>query len=218
MLKIIYGTKKKNTINKNDLYYRAYCRVLKDYKNNPEQDTKPVIKKVVFYGVKVANALKRYDIPISGKTKEDAEYNFNFANSVMSFMALLTPAELIQIFNVDKDYDGDKYETKDYFYTKSYLERIGMDKPIGEEITTLLWEYCNSDIRMFNVNVISFMSDLKRLDGQPGIMEEWAADNGIRTVSTFTDSKGKQYQLDGETGKTTRVKKPKPRYLKIVGK
>ena len=212
MLNVIYGTKKQNTINKNDLYYKAYCRVLQD--RNTDWLIK--LKRIIFYGVKVINTLGKSDTLTPDEVEEDTEYYFNLANTIINFMALLTPVELINIFPIDKEYDGNKCETKDYFYSMDYLKGIGLDKPIGEEIMNLLWEYCNNDIRMFNVNVMSFMSNIRRLQGEPGIMEEWAAGNGIRTNTMFTDSSGKQYLHDGETGKTMKVKKPKPRYLKVI--
>jgi len=60
-----------------------------------------------------------------------------------------------------------------------------------------------------------FASDLRRMDGQPGIMEQWAQENGFKTYTMHTDSKGRQYLFDKETGKTMKVRKLRPQYLKV---
>lgn len=48
------------------------------------------------------------------------------------------------------------------------------------------------------------------------MMEEWARIMGLKTYTMHTDQNGKQFLFDKETGKITRLRKPKPRYLKLV--
>ena len=74
----------------------------------------------------------------------------------------------------------------------------------------------NTEIHVFLTNLLGYASNLRRLAGQLGIMEQWAEENGIKTYSMHTDSKGKQYLFDKETGKTIKVRKPRPKYMKVI--
>jgi len=168
------------------------------------------IKKLIFYGVKAVNSI----------TDRDMKYlrsNFQFIETIQQMMGTLKPSEFVNIFPITKEYDGNRYGTKDYFYTMDYLKTLS-DEPIGEErqVMDFLWEYHNLEICLFVVNMLSIASDLRRSEGQPGIMEEWCAENGIKTYTMHTDQKGKRFVVDNETGKSFRVRKKMPRYLKLV--
>ena len=197
---------------KQELYAKAFTNTLKAYMSDEEQDVKPFIKKMIYYGVKTVNTMNDR----KATTLEDAERDFKYAEIIKTFMGPLTPEEFVNIFPITKDYKGNRYETKDYFYTRDYIKGLDQDKPIGEGITSFLWEYTNWDIKMFTVNTMSFLSNLRRLNGDPGLMEEWADKMGLKTYTMCTDHKGKQFLYDKETGKTTKVRKPKPRYLKLI--
>ena len=75
------------------------------------------------------------------------------------------------MFPIDKDYKGNKWGLKDYFYTRDYINGLEQDKPIGEEILKFLWEYQNKDITDFNVCCMEAMSNLRKLDGLPSLAE-----------------------------------------------
>lgn len=203
---------KKASINKNDLYHKAFCRVLDDYNENPVDDIGPVLKKLVYYGVK---DVITYNKPES-LSQEEAEYNFQRVEVVRAMMANLTPVEFINVFPIRKDYDGARYEMKDYFYTRDYAKELDQNKPIGKEIDNFLWEYHNHEVSLFLVNMMGAASDLRLFQGQPGILEEWADKNGIRTFTLHKDQKGKGFFLDRESGKTTRIKRSAPRYLTVL--
>jgi len=47
-------------------------------------------------------------------------------------------------------------------------------------------------------------------------MEEWAGIMGVKTYTMHTSSKGKEFLCDRETGKTTRLRKTKPKYLRLI--
>jgi len=197
---------------KHDLYVKAFHNTLDAYLDDQEPDVMSFMTKMIVYGVKAVNSKKDPEII----TQEDAERDFHYVEAIKSFMGSLTPEEFVNLFPIDKEFNGHKYECKDYFYTRDYLKGLDLNSPIGKEIDEFLWEYTNMEIRMFNVRVIGCMRNLRRLAGNPGIMEEWAEDNGVKTFTMHTDQKGKQFLFDKETGKTTRVKKVKPRYLKVI--
>lgn len=206
MLKIAKRPERKS---KYELYLRAFQKIAKESSNDSVQGIGPYLKRIVFYGVMTINSMSEQSI-------EDAESNFELGCCVKSLMGLLTPIEFMQLFPITKDFKGHKWQSKDYFYTRDYINTLEQDKPIGDKIMHFMWEYMNWDVTAFNVNLMCFMSDIRRLQGEPGIMEELAEKNGIKTYTMHTDDKGKQYLQDNETGRTTRVRKPKPRYLKVV--
>lgn len=200
------------TANKHDLYANAFYNTLHSYIDDQEQDVKPFIKKMIVYGVKAVNSKKESGVI----TQEEAELDFQYAEIIKSFMGSMTPEEFVNIFPIRKDYRGHKYECKDYFYTRDYIKGLDQDKPIGEEITMFLWEYTNWEINVFTVNCMGYLSNLRRLAGQSSLMEEWAGIMGVKTYTMHTDPKGKQFLFDKMTGKTTKVRKVRPRYLKAI--
>lgn len=192
-----------------EMYERAYNRLLERYKSNPE-DAKAAIKKLMFLGVK--RIITRHEPALI--TQELADLYFQQIQVIIGAMALLIPKEFIQLFPITKDYNGHKYQSKDYFYTMDYVNKLPRNEPIGENINEFLWKYMNNDITEFMVKSMQAVSNLRRLEGLPSLSEQWTADNGIKTYSMHTDHKCNQFLIDRETGKTMRVK-PR-RHLHVV--
>lgn len=116
---------------KEQLYLRALTNVLQEaYKTGSH--TKDNIIKVVFYGIKYINAYHSNNIT----TFEKAEDFYNLVMGISDFIRYLTPNEFMNIFSITKEYDGHKYECKDYFYTMEYLNTLKRDKSIGKQDTT----------------------------------------------------------------------------------
>ncbi|HDK7140050.1 TPA: phage infection protein [Clostridium botulinum] len=208
-----------NLINKYNLYEKAFNNVLNEYKTNYankiELDRKPLIKKLITYGVKIVNCKRR--IKDNGiTTKENAEVEFNFVEIIKDLMSLLTPREFMQLFPIDKEYKGYRYSMKDYFYTINYIKDFDQDSSIGDKILEFLWEYHNWEITNFNVELMCSVSKLRKFQGEPSIMEEFAETMGIKTYTMHIDAKGKQFLFEKETGKTIRVNKPKEKHLKVI--
>lgn len=198
--------------NKHELYMNAYYRTLQAYNDNKDQDIRPVIKKLIICGVKAINTNPEQEYI----EREAAEQEFQFIELIKDFMSVLTPGEFMRLYPIDKEYDGHKYQSKDYFYTMDYLKDLDTDKPIGREILNFLWEYQNIEISLFGVRLLCSMSKLQRLNGEKTVAEDLADMMGVKTYNLYTDSKGREYVFDKETGKTARAKKPKPRYLKVI--
>ena len=193
-------------------YYNAFINAIEKWLDNPEKDYKPVFKRLVLYGVKYINSLEELQV----YTREDVANRFQFADTVMSMMANLTPREFMNLFPIAKEYDGDKWGIKDYFYTMEYIKKLSPDEPIGDKIQDFLWNYTNHEIDAFLVKLFCFASNLRRFDTGKGIMEEFCEQNGIHTYRLFKDSSGKEYLIDNQTGRTMRVRKAIPRYLKVI--
>lgn len=149
---------------------------------------------------------------------ESIETRLTAFEVLFAFIGDLTPAELITIFPVDKIYNGDKFQCKNYFFTMNELKKIGMNKKIGSDnVLDLLWDYQNPDLRKLLVKYMGVMSDIRRVQTGIGIMEEWAEDNDIETLQLHTDPvTHKQYVQSSRSGKITSLKKRKPCHLKVV--
>jgi hypothetical protein len=202
----------KDTVKKNDVYFRAYMNVLENWLNNPDQEYKPVFKKLIVYGVKYINTIRNTQY----NTREDVANRFEFADITRAMMANLTPREFMNLFPVTKEYNGHRWGTKDYFYTMESIKKLNLDEPIGENINDFLWDYMNHEIDVFLVNLLCFASDLRRFDTGKGILEEFCEQNGIPTYTLHKNNTGKEYFINNQTGKTMKVRKAKPRYLKII--
>lgn len=168
-------------------------------------------KKLVLYYVKKINAtnLDIFDYELLVGT-------FNTISMINSIMGTLTPREFQTIFPIAKEYDGEKYEVKDYFYTKKHIEKIGMDKVIGEEATGFHMEYHNSEIRRFAVQTMCIISAINRAEGRKTLGEEFAEEVGLTTYTMTEDHQGKQFLTNNSTGEVQKVSKPRPRYLKVI--
>lgn len=139
---------------------------------------------------------------------------FQIANAIQDTTGKLTPKEFMNIFPIDKEFDGDKYEMKDYFYTKEYIETVDQDKPIGEKVHEFLWEYMNREIMNFSVKILCLMSALRRAEGHLDMMEEFMASQGMETPNTFKNSKGEAMYI--RHGKPEKIHVTESNHLKVM--
>lgn len=203
---------KTKKINYKEIYLRLFENEIGEYIKDTEN--RQALKRISYYGVKFSNVIY----------KEHEEWNYeqleeflNVTEVVKVAISLLTPNELITVFPVDKSYDGNKYEIKDYFFTINELSKIGMNNMIMAKVEELLWDYENTDVRMFLVNSLCATSDLYKTETGEGIMEKWAKENNIPTYEIYTHTiTNKQYLYNYQTGENTEIKKQAPKYLKLL--
>lgn len=210
MLNVLTNNKFANTPDYNSIYRNAFFRIGEQLDDKKIDRLK--LKQVVFYGIKYLNSMeepKELDLEV-------VVTKLRFIRLVELFLSQLTPAELISIFPVSKTFDGDKYGCKDYFYTMQKINQMGINEVIGDKLHDLLWDYQNTDIELFMVAILSNASDLCRLNGQKGIVEQWCDDNGIATYSMHKDANGREYIQNNTTGRTAKVRRKIPKYLRVV--
>lgn len=200
-----------------DIYLDAFTNSVNEYAAEaPEfENRKDHVKKAIYYGVKTVTTKEK----TINLTKKKAENNFQFASIVKDLIGTLTPGEFENLFPIKKEYDGKKYQSKDYFYTKKYLDTLDPDKPINESEDPLefLWEYQNWDITIFTVRIMGYMSDLRQLDGYPSISEEWADKEGvIKSPSIYRNNKDERFIV--RSGKVELLDNPEPKssHLRLV--
>jgi hypothetical protein len=189
------------------IYLNAFTNTINARKED-EQD-KQLIARNIFYGVRLFNGLS------PAIDHKEAVDNFQFANAIRVIMGLVTPKEFMNIFPIKKDFQGNKWGTKDYFYTRDYMNNLAQDKPIGENITEVTYEYQNDDVFNFVIGIMTTISSIRRFEGKATLGEEWASMNGIPTYTKHTDSAGNELLID-EQGKPKKIIKPKPRRPKHI--
>lgn len=190
-----------------DLYLQGLIAVVP----NALDDDK-ALERAIFYGVRYLKQVEK------STSIEDLERRFSISEAIMVLISMVTPRRFVEIFPIDKKYDGERRGTKDYFYTVSMISERGWDKPIGEsseEVFDFLWDYQNWDINLFLVEHMSLVSEMARAQGQPGLMEQWTAENGIETYTLHTTLEGKQYLRDSK-GRSTPIRKKRANHLKLV--
>lgn len=139
------------------------------------------------------------------QTLEEAQAAFQLIDAIFTVCGYLTLRNFVTTFPIDKTYDGAKWECKDYFYTMDVLPSMDWDQPIGrDELSELLWDYMNADLRHAYLEFTTAMSAIYRSQTGKGIEEQFCEDNGIGTFSVDRDT---GIMRDNLTGKISRFKK-----------
>lgn len=139
------------------------------------------------------------------KTLQENQYRFQLIDNIFGVLGCLTLKNFVTTFPVDKDFDGHKWECKDYFYTMGALSKMDWDKPIGRDnISELLWDYENNDLRNAYIEFTTVMSMIYRAQTGKGIAETWVDDLGI---PTYTMNKETGIMKNNQTGDIMKPKK-----------
>ena len=148
----------------------------------------------------------------SNLEEEMIQYFWAFIESVSARIGCLTPHEFVRLFPITKEYDGEKYGMKDYFYTAQKIKAMP-DEPIGEEnVSEFLFNYCNRDIEEYMVTWMGIVNRLHMLNGGRDITLEFFEDIGM-PVHTFHEKAG--YMVNDETGERFKIKKSTKRARKL---
>ena len=181
---------------------------------NPE-----VRKQLIYYYVKEIPLRYNEFSNASGRItdRETLDDIYTIIGHTDHLISQITPRELIQIYPIEKSYDGNKYGTIDYFSTMENLEELGMDEPITEDkVMDVLFGYDNTHILKYISIKFSVISGLRRCEGHPGLAEEFFGPLGVGTYKMMTDEYGKQFLYDPDKQTTYPVVKPRPRYLRVL--
>lgn len=121
---------------------------------------------------------------------------FRDIQCVQQLAGTLTPRQFSQIFPINKKYDGDRWQSIDYFYTVKYIENsIGWDNNIGDNVLEFFMEYDNRFVRKFVISCMKIIDEINRMDGRSSIIEQ--AFPGIKTYNTDgTLYKQESYTID----------------------
>ena len=194
-----------------NLYTKALIRSAERLKEVPED--KQAKLRTIFYGVKLVNAAD------SGKLSAEGATNlFALICSIKAYMEEITPQELMQMFPLEKVYNGQKWGSKDYPFAMKILRQHGLDKPLGKNVQELLWDYMSDEITDFVVATMVSMDKIRRYAGEQTLIEEFAEERGVKlqVFTMTTDGEGRKWLTNDETGERQRVKVKRPKYLRPV--
>lgn len=180
--------------------------------------TQDELAKIGFAGIKYICSMRdvtRENMKLGidkGRTLAEEQVRFTVIDSIFMVLGCLTLRNFVETFPVEKYYDGDKWEEKDYFSTIEVLSKMNWDKPIGrDELSELLWDYYNADLRHAYMEYTSAMSAIYKAQTGKGIMEKFFEDRG---VPTYTMDKETGIMKNNQTGDI--VKTQKVSHIQIV--
>jgi hypothetical protein len=193
------------------IYLEAFHRCMVVERDSPgDRDN---MMRTVYYLVKYLTHIQADNIA----TNLDAYLVFMEACNYL--MGQLTPAEFITLFPVSKIYDGERWQSKDYFYTMQMIRDHGLDTPIGnqEEAFNFMWDYVNRDVSEYAVQCMCLISKKSQIETGKTTFERFIEEEGLDLpiYRRYEDENGKSYLVDGE-GRSTPLQKPVPRYLKLM--
>lgn len=177
------------------------------------------LMKVTLCGVKYINSAiemdainhrldSTYQTPFAVK-----EAGFNIIDALFGIIGRIKLNNLIKIFPIDKEYDGDKWGCKDYFFTMDVLKEKGFDNAVGRNgVFDLMWDYENRDLREFTVFYMSCMSAMYKQQTGVGIAEKFCEDNGI---GTYTMDRENGLLIDNQSGEIAKMSN-KHSFMQIV--
>lgn len=183
-------------------YERAFIRFGKKLSEN-ERYLEDNRDKILYILIKMIGKETR------NMTSQGSDYvygMFNLLSIVKEIVGEYTPRQFMRLFPIQKDYDGDKYQIKDYFYCMEYINRIGIDKPIGEKATEFLMEYWNRDINFYMVTWMSIFSAMDIIQTGRDSMMDFFEENRLH-FKTFHQEGDEM--VDNETGERFKISKPK---------
>lgn len=187
----------------------AYIRMYEERAERYANGETDVLPSMVFAGLRCFN---RLDFKKIGWEKAH-----RVERLTSGMLAKLTPRQLLNTFPPTKAFDGEKYQSKDYFSTMEAVRAFSLDEPIGDDrLFDLLWDYVNPTISVYMVKRMSVMDLFLESQGKPSALEMFFAEQGIIPRYLQAGPDGKEYLYDPDTATKTRVY-PK-RSFKIVSR
>lgn len=204
------------TIALHDCWQRQYQNAI--YKAMSENKGKEIadylqedLMRIAFSGIKYINSvceIRRENERVGTDYKqslEESQATFNLIDAIFTVIGYIKLKNLVITFPITKDFDGNKWGCKDYFYTMDVLSKMDWDKPIGrDKVYDLLWDYENDDLREVCVEFTCAMSAIYRSQTGKGIAEQWCDDMGI---PTYTINNETGVIMDNQTGEIMKIKK-----------
>lgn len=216
MFKVIDGKLKENIEKEKAIKNKKteiYKYLYEDYKYGMEHDRD--LKKSIFYGIKYFVGVKLN----TEMTYRDFLLLFVTMQDLNSSIRELYIKDFINMFPILKEYDGKRYECKDYFSTTEYLSTLNTNDRFEteEKIQEFFSYYYNNDIINYVVKQYLIVDKLRRFENMPSLMESFIDEiDKEHKIDTYTYHEKEGYLYNKNTGKTikvTKAKKRKPKYL-----
>lgn len=222
MMKLIQGKKKpKHTLTdaqKAACYLRMFQNSAKEYYKT---ENRWALTKTVYNGVRVMNLNYRMLSNAEFLPADGWKMTLQTYKSIEMAMSLMTPEEIIRTFPITKTYDGERWQCADYFSSLNLFADISMNLSLfiqDKQPFDILFGYQNPHICMFFTGMMGTVDKVRMANGEDDMLTAFFKEQGLEPPHKMTmhkDADGKQHMMD-EDGRTFKVRKPKPRYLKVV--
>jgi hypothetical protein len=149
------GKKERPPVDYGTIYLRGMMRAVEPRHLDP--DKKDYIKRFVFYGIKFFSVYE-----CGSMNRKELENRLDLNDVLLNYVCKLTPAELMNIFPIEKIYYGQIYGFRNYFITMEALQAHGLNEPIQtkEKANSLLLIYQNETIMDYRENIICATSKI----------------------------------------------------------
>lgn len=129
-----------------------------------------ILKKAAYAAVQFINLSCEDDDYVAEKTQEV----YDWIQMALQYLGALTIENLVQIFPITKNYDGQKWCCKDYFSTMADLKKHDWKQPIGaDNVYKFLWDYHNDDLGEFTVHYTFIISAMYREQTGKSMVEQF---------------------------------------------
>lgn len=200
-----------------------YEEQVRDIEKGKKPFNKTVYMRFVFYYVKQIKSLQ-----MAVEEPDFFSDDFETGTLVMKTMhsmiktlqiavQRLTLRDILSFFPIGKDYNGERWQCKDYYTAMELVNNIGIDTLLSERpdvnIISLFSDLNNPHLMNFVVTYLCIVDTARRKMGKVSLIEEFT---GAKPMVLRKDEKGKEYMVDTKTNKSYKVSKKRPNYLKIV--
>ena len=150
--------------------------------------------------------------------EEDVDMYLSAYQNAINIIGLLTPKQFERMFPIKKEYNGERWQMKDYFSCKKELNSLPQNESIlkNKGMFDFLWGYHNEDICSFMVDYMEVIDVVRKFQGQPSIIEEFLGNQGVPVYRKFKGNNGEEYLQNSKAGKVQLLKQPLPQYIKVV--
>ena len=221
-MKLIQGKKKPKHTLTDEQEAQCYVRMAQSSTSDYiKTQSRWALTKAVYNGVRLLNIQYRQLSNAEFVPVDVWHMTLQSYKGLETLMSLMTPEEIIRTFPITKTYDGKRWQCADYFSSLNLFADISMNLSLfiqGKQPFDILFGYQNPHICMFFTGMMGTVDKVRMANGEDDMLTAFFKEQGIEPPHKMTmhkDADGKQYMMD-EDGKTFKVHKPKPRYLKVV--
>ncbi|HAA4891986.1 TPA_asm: hypothetical protein GEV19_02990 [Listeria monocytogenes] len=165
---------------------------------------KEASKKYVFHSIKFIGLLNKAETS-SDILEKQYDLIITIIMEVKEIISRMTPREFMNLFPIEKDFKGHKYETKDYFYTKDMIAGIGENNLIGSSVDEFLWDYVNWEIRFYLLASMNVIDTFLHVMNKKGFTDVFLEKTSLEVFQSFDFGTGIKH-LIGDKGTLHMVK------------
>lgn len=214
MFKVIEGTLYKRIEKekkKKEFLKQKYHDLYLNYQYGFESEID--IKKAIYFGIKYILLVNINELDYRSLFIVSSEIS-----NINQMISNLTYNEFINMFPITKDFDGKKFESKDYYSTIEYLDDFNLDEKI-DDVQSFFWNYYNTQLMNYAIKEMLIYDRILKYQSRPTLLEGFLDEiDPEGKIETYKYNKEHNYLQSTKTGKIHKIKQKKriPKYLKVI--